>query len=362
MRWPALADKRLIYVAASPGVSGIGDYSEEFLESISTAFGEVHTYRHGPPGDAGVRDIHRDRAELNALVTSGPPSSTILHFEFSGGALVPYWTSLGHRDVRVTATVHDAPWPVWWPLRTKLVARSQLSHHAVHYPFQLGHGWLQRRAMRNRTLFVLTAAGATETARRMKYSEIVEARHHVPERNQIKAAENRPAAIGLFGHVYRGKGFDQLANLRRLIDPGVKIRVAGRGTESLGPVEGVEILGGVDGQAEDEFFESIRVMMLPYDKRSRYGQVLPASGVLMRSIAYRTPVVCSGYGALADLEAETGILGVRGGFEGLAAEAGELVTDRSRLSQMGLGIDSLARSHTIEKTSEIFLEEWSRQR
>ncbi|MFZ2526267.1 MAG: glycosyltransferase family 1 protein [Rhodococcus sp. (in: high G+C Gram-positive bacteria)] len=323
-------------------------------------FGAVAEYRHGAPGVDGVRDLARHRRALRDLVAAGDPANTVVHCEFSGGALVPFWSTTGLRRVRVTGTVHDGPWPVWWPLRTRGIAARTLIHHGLHYPVRPVHHLLERRAMAGRTLFALTDAGGREVTRRMPGSRIVVARHHVPLRGPIAAAEDRPAAIGLFGHVYKGKGFDKLARMRELVRPDVVIRVAGRGTEDLDPIDGVEILGGVDGPAEDAFFGSVRAIVLPYDKRSHYGEVFPASGVLMRAVAYRTPVVCSGYGALADEREDRGIVPVRGGFDELFTVADEIVHDRARLAGLRAGIDTLARTGDIEETAAVFLEEWAR--
>ncbi|MCK0438075.1 glycosyltransferase family 1 protein [Gordonia alkaliphila] len=360
MNHDLLAHKRLIYVAAESGVSGIGDFADEFLGAVAPYFGTVETLRHGPPGESTAHDIRQGRLALAQLVGAGPSGSTVVHFELSGGAVVPFWTVPSARPAPVTGTVHDAPWPVWWPLRTRGVANRTLLHHGLHYPVQPVMAAVQRRVIGDSSLFVMTGAGARETRRRFPRARIIETEHHVPERPPIPAPAERPLAVGLFGHVYKGKGFDQLVALRETLDPSIAIRVAGRGTENLAPVDGVEILGPVDGAAEDAFFSSIRAMLLPYDKRSHYGTVYPASGVLMRAIAYRTPVVCSGYGALADYPETDGIIPVRGEIGDLAAVAADVIGDGVRLRALTAGVSGFAERAGIDQTVQPYLAEWVR--
>ena len=98
------------------------------------------------------------------------------------------------------------------------------------------------------------------------------------DRPEIPPAQDRPKAVGFFGFVYRGKGFEQIAQIREQLPDDIVIRIAGRGTEELPRADGIEILGGVDGPAEDAFFSSVRAIALPYGKRHFYAETYPASG------------------------------------------------------------------------------------
>ena len=128
----------------------------------------------------------------------------------------------------------------------------------------------------------------------------------------------------------------------KLLPDDIAIRVAGRGTESLPRAEGIDVVGAVDGPDEDAFFESIRAVVVPYGKRHWYDETYPASGVVAHAMAYRTPVVCTDYGSLAELDEKTGAIVVRPNAaepEAIAAELtaaiSSLVNDRARLTELG---------------------------
>ena len=119
-------------------------------------------------------------------------------------------------------------------------------------------------------------------------------------------APQRPLAVGFFGLVYRGKGFELIGRIRELLSDDVAIRVAGRGTEQLTPAPGIDIVGGVEGAEEDAFFESVRAVVVPYGRRTFYGPAYPSSAVVTHAIGYGTPVICSDHGALVDLDQRHG--------------------------------------------------------
>jgi glycosyltransferase involved in cell wall biosynthesis len=181
----------------------------------------------------------------------------------------------------------------------------------------------------------------------------------------IPPAQDRPKAIGFFGFVYRGKGFEQIAQIREQLPDDILIRVAGRGTEDLPRAEGIEILGGVDGAAEDAFFASVRAIVVPYGKRHFYAETYPASGVVAHAMAYRTPVVCTGYGSLAELQPEHGVLTVppdtdpgRGVAGALAAEITALLGDDTRLTELGAAADRTRQERSPANTAEAFVAVW----
>ncbi|WP_256988272.1 MULTISPECIES: glycosyltransferase [unclassified Rhodococcus (in: high G+C Gram-positive bacteria)] len=353
-----LRDCRLVYVAPRSGVGGVGDYADDFADAVRPHFAEVIEYRHDGPGSHSVRDIVRHRTAIQELVDADP-GRVIVHCELSGGSVMPFWaTARLTGNPMVTATVHDPPGIVWWPARTKFLAGKKVLNHGLHYPLRAAWRRLERTVVGNRTLFALTRSGADSLER--SYPEVTAeaVMHFVPERPDITPAEDRPLAVGLFGFVYRGKGFDQLQQLRDRMPNDIAIRIAGRGTELLDPVDGVEILGEVNGPDEDAFFDSIRALVVPYGKRSIYGDAFPASGSVSRAIAYQTPVVCLQEGALS--ETDGGALVVAGGTNEIADATAALVTDRAALTRLRREVETLRRANSPDMVAQNFVAVWSK--
>lgn len=350
----SLSDVRLVYVAPRSGVGGVGDYADDFADAVRPYFREVVEYRHDGPGSDSVRDILRHRRAIRALVDD--PERTIVHCELSGGSVVPFWATSNLVDVDVTATVHDPPGLVWWPARTKFLASQKVLNHGLHYPLRFLWRRLERAVAAERTLFALTKAGADSLAAEYPEANAKASTLFVPVRPDLTPAEERPMAVGLFGLVYRGKGFDQIQQLRDRLPRDIAIRVAGRGTEDLPPVDGVEIVGEVNDADEDAFFASIRALVVPYGRRTIYGDAYPASSVVTRAIAYQTPIVAMKYGALA--ESDGGAVVVDGDIEAIADATATAVTDTEALRRLRREVEALRQANTPELVVEDFLSEW----
>ncbi|MFD7012383.1 glycosyltransferase family 1 protein [Rhodococcus jostii] len=355
-----LSEKRLVYVAPKAGIGGIGDYAVDFADAARPHFSDVVEYRHDGPGADTLGQLRAHRRKIRTLADETGPTRTIVHCELSGGALVPFWGTWRLGPVPVTATVHDPPRGVWWPLRTKFLAEHKLLTHAVHYPLRAPFTVLERRILRGRTLFALTATGARHLQEVMRGAEVVPTAHLVPHRPRLTPAQYRPMAVGLFGLVYRGKGFEQIRQFRALLDEDILIRVAGRGTEQLGGGPGIEIVGGVDGAAEDAFFASIRMLVLPYGRRTIYGDAYPASGVACRAIAYQTPLLCRRYGALTEADQGGGAVVVAGDIADLARAANTVLRDTDTLARLGSQTERLRRERSADKLISDFTDVWAR--
>ncbi|MDV7198333.1 glycosyltransferase family 1 protein [Rhodococcus kroppenstedtii] len=357
---PDLANTSLVYVAPAAGKSGVGDYADDFLAAVAPRFREVIDYRIDTEGAESAADVVRHVRTVRALAkkksAEGP---TIVHFEQSGGSLSVFWASLLPRDIPVTATVHDPPFQVWWPFKTRFVGQHRLVHHAIHYPFKTLTRRFQRRVIAGRTVFTLTGIGAEVLGQKAPESNPVASRIFVPARRDLKPLSSRPVAVGLFGHVYRGKGFDLLGALRERIDPDVGIIAAGRGTAALPPVDGVTLLGEVNGPDEDYFFESIRLLLVPYSKHSQYGKAYPASSAVTRSYAYGTPIVCIMDGALGEAVDEGGAYGVER-VEQIAEAVNSIVRDDVQLEKLGDQVAVLRVEHDLDHCVVPFLEAWER--
>lgn len=358
-----LAVQRLIYLAPFSGSSGVGDYADDFVRAIRPHVGELVELRYPPARSASVRDIRRFRRELKPLLAESDPTSTVVHSELSGGSIVPFWATFGLKGVRQTVTIHDAPRPVWFPFLTEGVAGKRMLTRAVHGPLNALCFRMEQRALRRSGVVVLTRAGAQAVRAARIGKTVLEGSLFVPPRPDVPAIADRPRAVGLFGHVYKGKGFSMLTEIREALDDDIAIRVAGRGTESLPQIAGVEVLGEVVGTDEDDFFASIRLLLLPYHRRPVM-RILPfhASATHTRAIAYRTPSMGLRSQTMDELGAEGTCLVVDGGPAELAREAGLFLDSDGAPEKAVEGIDDYRRRVTSESLVAPFLELWRQPR
>lgn len=358
-----LHDHRLVFVAPDEGQTAVGDYAQHLVDALRPHFGEIIEERTAGPGIATLADVRRHRARVREAVAGGPPGRTLVHAELSTGVMPTFWAIAGLSGVPVTATVHDPPQGLWFLARPQFVAKSRLLTHGIHYPLRPLSRAVEGRVYGDRTLIALTETGRRSIERTYPRTRTAYIPHLVRERPTIPPVQDRPKAVGFFGFVYRGKGFEQIAQIREQLPDDIVIRVAGRGTEELPRANGIEILGGVDGAAEDAFFASVRAIVLPYGKRHFYAETYPASGVVAHAMAYRTPVVCTGYGSLAELGTEHGVLSVPpaadGVATGLATEIAALLNDDARLTELGVNADRTRQERSPARTAEAFVEVWS---
>lgn len=363
----SLAGVRLIYLGPRDGAGGVGDYAQQFLDAVRPLFGAVVEYRHGGPGEDGVADLRRHRRAVGTLIDEPYPGPTLVHAELSGGAVTPFWAIAGRRDVALSATVHDPPNLIWWPWRTRFMANHRLVNHGVHVPLQAVSRRVERSVAAGLQLFSLTDSGARSLASAYPRARVARVPHIAPVRRAVTPAPQRPLAVGFFGLVYRGKGFELIGRIRELLSDDVAIRVAGRGTEQLPSVPGIDIVGGVEGADEDAFFESVRAVVVPYGRRTFYGPAYPSSAVVTHAIGYGTPVICSDHGALVDLDQRHGAVVVRvpstdstGGVEQFCWAIDYLVKDSERLHQLGANAILERDRRSPQRVAQAYAEHWSR--
>jgi hypothetical protein len=360
-----LANYRLVFIGPALGQSSVADYSENFVEAVKPYFAEVVQHRTPGPGNASLAEVRQHRKAVRDLVAEGPAGRVLVHAELSTGALAPFWAIAGIKGVPVTGTVHDPPQGLWFVGRTRFIAEHRLLNHLIHYPLRPLSRAIEGVVYRDRSLFALTDAGRQSIERTYPRTRAMYVPCMAFDRPAIKPAQDRPKAVGFFGYAYRGKGFDQIARIRELLPDDILIRIAGRGTESLPASEGIEVLGGVHGPEEDAFFESIRAIIVPYGKRHWYAETWPASGVGASAQSYGTPVISTGYGALAELDEATGTVTVQPTAESdgvarvLAEEITSLVNDRGRLTQLGLNATRTGYERSRAGTGKAFAEAWA---
>ncbi|HEX4190298.1 MAG TPA: hypothetical protein VHZ06_04825 [Marmoricola sp.] len=363
-------DLRVVLLAPHRGASGVGDYASDFAAAIAPSVREVVEFRHAAPRTASAREIRSEVRRLRALVTElrRSPGPVVVHAELSGGAVTAFWgvRALQRDGVRVTATLHDPPRAVWYPFLTRGVSRGRVLNQAIHRPLHWALEPLERRTLAEVDLFVLTEPGAAATRRLRIGRSVTTVRHTRPV--SVTAATTmpppvteRPAAVGLFGHVYTGKGFDLLPDLRRRLPADIALRVAGRGTETLRPVPGVEVLGPLEADGVAGFFGSIRALLLPYDRPSVGGhEMLPCSGTHELAVALGTPTVALRSTMTEYLATDDLTLLADGGAAGLADAAAALVTDPAELDRFAAVLARHRELRSEEDTAEPFLAVWSR--
>lgn len=361
-----LLDYRLVYIAPARGKTAVGDYAEDFLTPVRAHFGDVAEVRCGSPFEHTVADARSARKAVRDHIGTAPGGRVLVHTELAAGSFIPFWSIVGLRDVPVTATIHDPPQGVWWPASTHILSKHRLIFHGLHFSLQKLTTALEGRVYAGDTLVALTETGRESIEHRYPHISAVHIPHIVRDRPTIRPAQERPKAVGFFGHVYRGKGFEQIARIRQLLPADVAIRVAGRGTESLPSGDGIEILGAVDGPDEDAFFDSVRAIVVPYGKRHWQDVTYPASGVVAHAMAYRTPIVTTGYGALAELDAKAGAVVVPGNeaepetvATELAGAISSLVNDQARLTELGEYAEKTRQARSGPRTAEAFAAVWS---
>ncbi|MCV7421975.1 glycosyltransferase family 4 protein [Mycobacterium yunnanensis] len=361
-----LKDYRLIYVGPRNHVTAIGDYTEDLVEAYRSHFGDVAEVRVSGPGDETWADVRRVRKRIRDLVASWPVGKVLVHSEIGCGMLSPFWSIAGLDDVPVTLTVHDPPQALWFTARTRFVAKHKLLMHGFHYPLRPVSRWLEGKVNDRRHIFALSKTGQASIDRVYPRMHTHYVPYRVADKPEIKPPEDRPKAIGFFGLVYRGKGFEQIAQIREELPDDILIRIAGRGTEALPRADGIEIVGGIDGAEEDAFFESVRAIVIPYGKRHFYADTFPASSVAAHALAYRTPIVATGYGSLAEFDAETGavVVPMAAGDEnalppGFTDAIASFVDDDDRVAQLGRNAERTRDERSTRMTAEAFVAAWS---
>jgi glycosyltransferase involved in cell wall biosynthesis len=290
----------VILVAPAEGSGGVGDYAADICRALEARGVQVTRLETGGPGGDTVRSIVSLRRNLRRTLAALGPGA-IVHLEMSAASIAPLWALSSRQDV-VTATVHDPPHLAWWPARTRLVHRSRVAVHALHYPLARTWWAIEQRRARRMQLIALSRMGCESLS---SARHVMQLPHYVPMRSSVAPAEGRPPGVGLFGQMYGGKGFERLAELRRSLPADVSLHVAGRGTEAFPQTEGVHVWGSVDGEREAAFFASIRLLLLPYDAGGRYGPSHSASGASARAYAFGTPVAATAVRSFPE-EAEHG--------------------------------------------------------
>lgn len=360
-----LSDYQLVFIGPALGQTSVGDYSQNLVEAVRPYFAEVVEHRTPGPGNATLRDVGRHRAAVKKLVGAVPPNRVLVHAELSTGALAPFWSIASLKDLPVTATVHDPPQGLWFVGRTRFLAQHRLLSHAIHYPLRPVSRAVEGRIYRGKTLFALTDAGRRSIERTYPNTRALYVPCMAFDRPSITPVQDRPKAVGFFGHVYRGKGFDQIGRIRELLPDDISIRIAGRGTETLPTTPGIEVIGCVDGPDEDAFFASVRAIIVPYGKRHWYAETYPASGVGASAQSYSTPVISTGYGPLSELDDSTGSVTVAPRADGdvasgLAEAIIAVINDRERLTHLGLNADKTRHERSRAGTAASFARAWSR--
>jgi glycosyltransferase involved in cell wall biosynthesis len=111
----------------------------------------------------------------------------------------------------------------------------------------------------------------------------------------------------------------------------------------------------------------VRAIVVPYGKRHWQDVTYPASGVVAHAMAYRTPIVTTGYGSLAELDTKAGAVVVPVDHSEpdavareLAREISSLVNDQPRLTELGEYAEKTRQARSGPRTAEAFTAVWTR--
>jgi hypothetical protein len=342
-------DPKMVLVHPAPGISGVGDYAQELFFRLESPAGRTFLTA-GATGDS-LGDIVRLMRRIRVLGRVTP-----VHCELSAGSTAPFWAAVVAKGP-VTATVHDPPHPVWWPLRTRYLARNKAISHLLHYPLRGMFAWLQRKLLRRVKLVVLSRVGA-DNMRAAGYDATYIPHFVYPGEPLTKNVNDRPRAVGIFGHTYGGKGWDRLVDFRRALPSDIEIVIGGVGTDRLPKIDGVTCRGSIPERDLAEFFASFRVLLLPYSSAGRYGPLLSASGVVARAYSYGVPILATCDRNFQE-EAERGALDVVGpSADEWARSAAEVIDDVPRLTAMLLAQETLRRERAISEIATGYENLW----
>jgi hypothetical protein len=348
----------LVFVAPRAVGSGVGDHADALLEALRPHAQDVVELRCGGAGEDSLLDCLRLRRRVDRELRARPAGTVVLHAELSGGSVAPFWALAFRRGVVRTALVHEPPRPVWTIFRFRLVARSRLVDNAIHRALDPVVVAIERAGVRGVGLVGTTTRGSAGLAARGFGREARSGRLMPSAGGAVPPASSRPRAVGLFGYHYRGKGFDLLEELRRRLDPDIGIVVAGRGTESLPSRPGVRVLGAVDGEQERQFFAGVRLVLLPYRRKTVRGvRMDPASGTFNDASAYRTPCIAL---ASAGLDALTGSgCDTVPDLPALVHRVEELVADDAALARLADELAAFRSRQSVERSAEPVLAQWT---
>ncbi len=151
--------------------------------------------------------------------------------------------------------------------------------------------------------------------------------------------EREPLTCLFFGRMEKYRGLDNLLNTGRTLRetvPGIKIIVAGRGSELVKYKEEMTALGIFE--IHDEFipdkevfryFRRASLLLLPYHEASQ-------SGVVAMGFPFGVPVVATGVGSIPEVvvDGRHGKVVLPGDMDGFAEAVRELLADEARLKRM----------------------------
>jgi hypothetical protein len=342
----------LALVYPAPVVSGVGDYAAELFSDLNYPANVTRIITAGAQGDR-IRDVISVIRQVRAL-----PTGTTVHCEVSAGSIAPFWAAVAAKD-RATGTVHDAPQPVWWPGRTRFLAEHKMLMHLLHYPLRRLVERLQLWALAEVSLVSLSAAGRDVMAGRGYATEYVP--HFVYPADALTIQPiDRPRSVGIFGHNYGGKGWDDLRAFREMLPGDIGIVVGGIGTESLPRIDGIQYRGAIPAAELRDFFASFRVLLLPYNTNSRYGRFFSASGVLARAYAYGVPALATEDRNFPE-EASCGLLRLTGPRPNdWANDVLNLVDNPDALAAMVVAQREAAQERSLLNTRAVYEALWSR--
>ena len=316
--------------------------------------------------------FQKEGHEVELVSTSGPGQDTAistlkicrsihrrmsknsnLYIDLSAGSFSPFViAAYFSRKMPTVVTIHDPPHVLWWPLSTTLFFKNYFFKHLLNFPIRKLWYWMELRLLKKCRCVLLNSASRDTISKVIKKTFVIP--HFVEKTNSHhpKPWISQQFTIGLYGFAYKGKGFDQVPEIRRLLSSKWKIIVAGFGTENLSAVGGVSYRGSLTEKEEEFFFHELDFLILPYNRRSRYGVFTSSSGAMAKAFSFSVPVLSLSNNAF-DSETSSGAVAQ---FESLRAMCGHLTRSEYDIEVLKRQVETLALARQLDTTARKYLE------
>jgi len=340
---------QIFVVTPDSAKSAVGRYGLHLGEAFQKEGHRVDFVRTSGPGQdtllstlKNCRSIHTNMSE-----------NSNLYIDLSAGSFSPFVIAVYFsRKMPTVVTIHDPPHVVWWPLSTNFIFQNYFLKHLINYPIRKLWYWMELRLLKKCRCVLLNSASKDTISRVIKRTFVIP---HFVEESKLKHAKpwiSQKSTIGLYGFAYKGKGFDQVPEIRRLLNGEWNIIVAGFGTENLSKISGVSYWGPLTEKQEESFFHELDFLILPYNRRSRYGVFTSSSGAMAKAFSFSVPVL-----SLTNMafDSET-VSGAVAQFDSLRSMCGHLAKAEYDIEMLRRNVENIARVRQLSTIAGKYLE------
>ena len=340
---------QIFVVTPDSAKSAVGRYGLHLGEAFQNEGHEVEfVSTFGPGQDTALSTLKICRSIYRSM-----SKNSNLYIDLSAGSFSPFViAAYFSRKMPTVVTIHDPPHVLWWPLSTNFVFKNYFLKHLLNFPIRRFWYWIELRLLRKCHCVLLNRASSDAISKVIKKTFIIPHFVEEPKLHHPKASISQKLTIGLYGFTYKGKGFDQVPEIRRLLSSNWKIIVAGYGTEKLPGVVGVSYRGSLTEKEEASFFHELDFLILPYNRRSRYGVFTSSSGAMAKAFSFSVPVLSLSNKAF-DSETFSGAVAQ---FESLRTMCGHLTSSEYDMGALRRDVETLALSRQLDTTAKKYLE------